>query len=86
MAQPDRRARTRPLELIGLSVVLGVFTFLIVLMGTREPLVALEFAGVAFIVALVGLAMLSLVSRPGEDEKHDIQEQDEDEGRTPRGH
>lgn len=79
MAQPQRRDRTKPLELIGLAVIIGVFTFLIVLMGTREPLIALEFAGVAFIVGLVGLAMLALTSKPNEAEKTDLDEQNRDE-------
>jgi amino acid transporter len=86
MSAPARRDRTRPVELIGLSAILGVFTFLIVFMGTREPLVALEFAGVAFIVGLVGLAMLALTSKPNEDEKHDLDEQNKDEGAPPSFH
>ncbi len=62
--KPGRRERTRPLELIGISLGLGVFVGLVVLMGSREWLVAAEFAGVAFIVSLVVLAMLLLAVAP----------------------
>jgi amino acid transporter len=85
MAVPNKKDRLRPFELIGLSAVIGVFLFLVVLMGTREPLVGLEFAGIGFIVALVVLAMLSLAARPKNAEQADIAEQDEEQDR-PRGH
>jgi membrane protein implicated in regulation of membrane protease activity len=60
---------------VALSLVLAAFTFVIVLMGSREPVLALEFAGVAFIVALVAFAMLTLAARPKEDERADIEAQ-----------
>ena len=62
--KPARRERTRPLELIGISLGLGIFVGLVVLMGSRELVVALEFAGVGFIVSLVVLAMLLLAVGP----------------------
>lgn len=77
MTQPTLRERTRPAELLGLSGVLGVFAGLIVLMSTRDVVVALVFAGVAFIVSLVGIAMLALAVRPTGDEQLDLTEQDE---------
>ena len=80
MAAPSRRDRTRPVELIGLSAIFGVFVGLVVLMSTREVVLALIFAGLAFIVSLVGLAMLSLAVRPDKDEKLDIDEQDRSQG------
>lgn len=79
MATPSRRDRTRPVELIGLSAIFGVFVGLVVLMSTREIVLALIFAGIAFIVSLVGLAMLSLAVRPDKDEKLDLLSQDADE-------
>ncbi|CAN5244858.1 hypothetical protein BH11ACT2_BH11ACT2_15870 [soil metagenome] len=85
MAVPDKKDRFRPFELLGLSAVLGVFMFLVVLMGTREPIVALEFAGIGFIAGLVVLAMLSLAARPKNAEQADIAEQDDEQG-GPRGH
>lgn len=77
MTQPTLRERTRPAELLGLSGVLGLFAGLIVLMSTRDVVVALVFAGVAFIVSLVGIAMLALAVRPTGDEQLDLTEQDE---------
>jgi hypothetical protein len=83
MTQPTLRERTRPAELLGLSGVLGAFTGLIVLMSTRDALVALIFAVVAFIVGLVGIAMLALAVRPTGEEKLDLLEQDdEQQGRS----
>jgi len=80
MAAPSRRDRTRPVELIGLSAVFAVFVGLVVLMSTRELVLALIFLGIAFIVSLVGLAMLSLAVRPDKDEKLDLDEQDRSQG------
>ncbi len=79
MAAPSRRDRTRPAELLGLSAVFAVFVGLVVLMSTRELVLALIFLGIAFIVSLVGLAMLSLAVRPDKDEKLDLLSQDADE-------
>ncbi len=85
MAVPDKKDQFRPFELLGFSALIGVFLFLVVLMGTREPIVALEFAGIGFIVGLVVLAMLSLAARPKTAEQVDIAEQDDEQG-GPRGH
>lgn len=79
-AKPSRRERTRPLELVGLSAIFAVFVGLVVLMSTREVVLALIFAGIAFIVSLVGLAMLSLAVRPTGDEKLDLDEQNRSQG------
>lgn len=49
-------------------------------MSTREAVLALIFAGIAFIVSLVGLAMLALAVRPDKDEKLDLDEQDRGQG------
>ena len=78
--QPSRRDRTRPLELVGLSGILAVFTGLVVLMSTREIILSLVFLGIAFIVSLVVLAMLALAVRPTGDEKIDLDEQDRSQG------
>ena len=53
---PSRRDRTRPVELLLISGVLAIFIGLVVLMSTRQVVLALIFLGVAFIVALVVLA------------------------------
>ncbi|MBX3100821.1 MAG: hypothetical protein KF761_14750 [Salinibacterium sp.] len=80
MAVPSRRDRTRPIELIGLSAIFAVFVGLVVLMSTREVVLALIFLGISFIVSLVVLAMLSLAVRPTGDEKLDLDEQDRGQG------
>ena len=64
MTEPTRRDRTRPIELIGLSAVVGVAVGVITFFGTHSFLLGLEFAGVAFIVTLVVFAMLLLAVSP----------------------
>jgi hypothetical protein len=77
--QPSRKDRLRPTELIVLSAIMAVFTGLIVLLATREFVLAGVALGVAFIVALVVLAMLSLNIKPNPEELSDIDEQDRGE-------
>lgn len=76
MSTPSRRDRLRPVELVGLSAVIGLFTGAIVLMSTRSPLEAVIWAGTAFIASLVVTAMLVLATKPKGDEIADIQELD----------
>ncbi|MET4782837.1 hypothetical protein [Glaciihabitans sp. UYNi722] len=80
MTTPSRQDRLRPLEFIVLSAVIAVFIGLVVLLTTREPMLALIFFGIAFIVSLVAIAMFSLAIKPGDAEKTDLDEQD-NEGR-----
>ncbi len=47
-------------------------------MSTRDLMIGLIFAGVAFIVSLVVIAMLVLATRPDKDELLDMDEQDRD--------
>jgi len=84
MNAPTRRDRTRPAELIALSAGLAIFAGLVVLVSTRQVLLSLIFLGIAFIVALVVLAMLALAVQPTGDEKLDILEQDDEQ--RDRGH
>lgn len=62
MTGPSRRERMKPFELVGMAAVLGVFAGVIGLVGSRSIELALTFAGVAFIVGLLALAMLALAS------------------------
>jgi hypothetical protein len=78
--RPALRSRLRPLELVGISAAIAVFVGLVVLMGTREPLLALEFAGVAFVGAIVVTATLLLAATP-KDERPDADREDD-----PKGH
>jgi len=84
MNAPSRRDRTRPAELIAIASGLAIFAGLVVLMSTREVILSLIFLGIAFIVALVVLAMLALAVQPTGDEKLDILEQDDEQ--KGRGH
>lgn len=76
MSTPSRRDRLRPLELLALSAVIAIFTGAIVLMSTRVSAQALIWAGVAFIVSLVAIAMFVLALKPKQDELNDIEELD----------
>jgi peptidoglycan/LPS O-acetylase OafA/YrhL len=75
MTIPARKDRVRPVELLALAAGFALFAGLIVLMSTRDIVLSLIFFGLAFIVVLVGLAMLSLAIRPTGDELLDIDEQ-----------
>lgn len=95
MTTPSRRERVRPAELLGLSAVFAVFTGLIVLMATREFNLAAIFLCIAFIVAVVVLAMLSLASKPNDAELSEVRDENgrikgllerDDDGEWPRGH
>jgi uncharacterized membrane protein HdeD (DUF308 family) len=81
--QPSRRDRLKPVELLVLSAVMSLFVGLVVLMATREPLLAAVFFGVAFIVSLVVMAMFSLSIKPNDTEQHEIDDEPRD---SPTGH
>jgi heme/copper-type cytochrome/quinol oxidase subunit 4 len=72
-AQPSRRDRNRPLHLVGFALAIALFTGVIVLLGSRELMSAVIFTGVAFVAALVLLAMFALIEpgtgeqRPGDE-------------------
>ena len=80
MSDPGRRARTRPLEILGLALGVALFVGLGVLLATRDWELALVFFGVGFIASIVVLAMLLLAITPRSD-------RDEDSGGPgPSGH
>lgn len=70
----SRRDRMRPFELIGLAVIVGIFTGIVVLMSTRNLTVSAIWMGVAFIVMLVASATVVLMIRPRKEELADIEE------------
>ena len=80
MSKPSRKDRTKPAELLVLSGVMAVFAGLIVLMSTRDIILSLIFTGLAFIVALVIMAMLVLAVRPDGEEQIDLDEQNRPDG------
>jgi hypothetical protein len=72
MTEPTRRDRTRPVELLGISAVLAVVIGVIGYFAVKDLVLAAVFAGVAFIVSLVVLAMLLLAISPrrgGDDDR-----------------
>jgi hypothetical protein len=72
MSGPSLRERLKPLELVGISAVLGVFAGVIALIGTGSITVALILAGIAFIVALLVLAMLALAAGSSDAVDQDV--------------
>lgn len=77
---PSKKDRLRPVELVGMAGVVAIFIGLVVAGSTRQILLGLIFLGVAFIVSLVVIAMLSLAVKPNADEISDLDEQDHPEG------
>ncbi len=75
---PSRSDRLKPLELVGGSGLVALFTGIIVLVTARELVFALITTGVVFIVALVGLALLSMAYKPDAAEVLDLDEQNRD--------
>lgn len=76
VVNPSMRDRLRPAELLGLSAGFALFVGLIVLLTTREGVLTLVTFGVAFIVSVIVISMLTLAVKPGADERHDLDEQD----------
>jgi hypothetical protein len=74
---PSRRDRFRPVELLVLSAIFGLFIGLVVAGSIRNITTGAIFAGVGFIVALVVLATLAITIRPDVEERRDIDEQDQ---------
>ncbi|MBK5237690.1 MAG: hypothetical protein JJE28_01110 [Actinomycetales bacterium] len=75
MTTPARRDRMKPLELVIISLIIGVFGGGIVLMSTRELVLSAVSFGISFIVSLVVIAMLVLSAKPNKAELLDIEEQ-----------
>ncbi len=64
MTEPTRRQKLRPIEYVMLSGVMALFAGLVVLMVTRDPLIAFIASGLVFIVVTIGIAMLLLAVSP----------------------
>lgn len=67
MTGPSWRERLKPLELVAMAAVLGVFVGGIAIVGSRSLELALILAGVAFILGLLVLAMLALAAGDPQD-------------------
>lgn len=83
--EPSRKDRLRPAELLGLSGVLAVFVGIIVILTTHQLLLSAICLVLAFIGALVVLAMLSLSFKPNDEEIADLHEQNHP-GKDADGH
>jgi hypothetical protein len=70
VAEPSRRDRARPAELVGLSAVIAGFVAVVVLISTRDyvsqggPVLTLVAFGGTFIASLLMFAMLALAEKP----------------------
>ncbi len=73
---PSKRDRLRPLELLVMALIVAVFVGLVVTGAARNIQLGAIFAGVAFIVSVVVLATLAITSRPDDDERRDLDDQD----------
>jgi len=70
----SRRDRMRPFEVIGLAVIVAVFTGIVVILSTRDLTLAAIWLGVAFITMLVLSATVVLMIQPRKEELADIEE------------
>ncbi len=70
----SRRDRMRPFEVIGLAVIVAVFTGIVVISTTRNLTLAAIWLGVAFIAMLVVSATVVLMIQPRKEELADIEE------------
>ncbi len=76
MSTPTLRDRLKPVELLIVSALLGLFTGLVVLMSSRDLILSSIAFGAVFIVCLVAMAMFVLAIKPNKKELLDIEEQD----------
>jgi membrane protein implicated in regulation of membrane protease activity len=84
--QPSRRDRFLPVELLSISAGLAVFVGLIVVISTRQFVLAGVALGIAFIVSLVLTALFALAFKPTAAEVEDIHEQDAEAQEKAAGH
>ena len=73
---PSRRDRFRPVELLVMSASIAIFVGLVVAGSIRNIQTGAIFGGVAFIASLVVLATLAITTKPDEEERRDIDDQD----------
>lgn len=80
--KPSRRDVLRPIEYVGGAAIAAIFTGLVVLMTARDLMLALIIAGIAFIVVLVTLALLSMAIKPNAEETAEIDGEEPPAGPT----
>ncbi|MBC9943500.1 ABC transporter ATP-binding protein [Leucobacter sp. cx-328] len=67
--EPLRKDRMRPVELLVFSGVLAIFAGLVVVFTTRDIRLALIFMLVAFIVSVMGVALLGLGGKRSQEDE-----------------
>lgn len=77
---PRKSDRTRPAELLGLAGVIAVFVAAVVLLSSRDVMIAVIALGATFILSLVILATLALTVAASPEERIDLDEQDRNQG------
>lgn len=80
--QPSRSDRLRPAEYVGGAAIAAIFVGLVVLMTTRDWLLAAIGTGGTFIVVLMVLALLQMAVKPDAEENAEIRAEDD----ADRGH
>lgn len=70
--EPSRGEKLKPIELVVISAVLGVFAAAVVMMATQDFKLVFVFGVGGFIIALITIAMLGLGARPNDLEQLDI--------------
>jgi hypothetical protein len=87
MTVPTIREKLKPFELVVVSIVIAAVTALIVMIISRDIILASIALGVTFIVCLVVMAMFVLAIKPNKSELLDIQEQnDAPAAKKPKAH
>lgn len=76
MSTPTLRDRLKPAELVVVSIVIGLFTGVVVMMSSRDWILSAVSFGIVFIVCLVVMAMFVLAIKPNKNELLDIEELD----------
>jgi hypothetical protein len=74
--KPTRKEILKPVELVGISAVMGLFVGLTILLATRNVALSSIALGITFIVALVVIAMFAMGMKPDAAEISDLDEQD----------
>lgn len=76
MSTPSLRDRLKPVELVFVSIVISLFTGVVVMMSSRDWILSAVSFGIVFIVCLVVMAMFVLAIKPNKNELLDIEELD----------
>lgn len=76
MSTPSLRDRLKPVELVFVSIVISLFTGIVVMMSSRDWILSAVSFGIVFIVCLVVMAMFVLAIKPNKNELLDIEELD----------